>query len=90
MNNAVHWATGLAWGMTHGALAGSVNCPRALYGLATGAVAWAGSYAMLAPAGLYQPIWKYPSSVLANDLGAHLVFGLGTGAAFQALTRTRI
>ena len=88
MNNAVHWATGVAWGLAHGALIGSVSSPRARYGLATGTLAWTGSYALLAPAGLYQPIWKYPAAVLAKDLSAHLVFGLGTGAAFRALSRS--
>ena len=89
MNNAVHWATGVAWGVTHGVPAGSASSSRARYGLATGVVAWAASYAMLAPAGLYQPIWKYPVSVLANDLSGHLVFGLGAGVAFKVLDRRR-
>ena len=88
MNNAVHWATGIAWGVNHGVLAGSARRPKARYGLATGALAWAASYAMLAPAGLYEPIWKYPVSVLANDLKAHLVFGAVTGTVFRALSRS--
>ena len=88
MNNAVHWGTGIAWGVVHGVLAGSAGNPKARYGLATGALAWAGSYAMLAPAGLYEPIWKYPVSVLANDLRAHLVFGAVTGTVFRALSRS--
>ena len=89
MNNAVHWSTGLGWGLAHGILAGSAARPRASYGLVTGTAAWAASYAALAPTGLYQPMWKYPRSVLANDLSAHLVFGFATGAVFRALTRTR-
>jgi hypothetical protein len=85
MNNVVHWATGVLWGATHGALAGSARKPRAGYGLATGTLAWLASYALLAPAKLYNPIWEYPGSVLAKDLSAHLAYGLGTGAAFQIL-----
>jgi hypothetical protein len=42
---------------------------------------------MLAPAKLYKPIWEYPRSVLWKDLSAHLAYGLGTGAAFRALSR---
>ncbi len=40
---------------------------------------------MLAPAGVYKPLWEYPRGVLWKDLSAHLVFGLGMGAAFRAL-----
>jgi hypothetical protein len=86
MNNLVHWATGLAWGTVHGVLAGSARRPRAAYGLATGALAWGTSYATLAPAKIYKPIWQYPAAVLWSDLSAHLVFGLGLGAAFRLLS----
>jgi hypothetical protein len=85
MNNVVHWATGLAWGTVHGVLAGSTRRPRAAYGLATGALAWGASYATLTPAKVYKPIWQYPAAVLWKDLSAHLVFGLGVGAAFRLL-----
>jgi hypothetical protein len=87
MNNAVHWATGAFWGTAHGVVAASMgNRPRASLGLGTGVVAWSSSYATLAPAKLYKPIWEYPPSVLWKDLSAHLIFGLGTGAAFRALS----
>jgi hypothetical protein len=85
MNNAVHWATGALWGAVHGLAAGSGGGLRPGRGAATGATAWASSYAMLAPAGLYKPPWQYPRSVLWKDLSAHLVYGLSTGAAFAAL-----
>jgi hypothetical protein len=85
MNNTVHWATGLLWGTAHGVLAGSTTRRRISVGLATGATAWAASYAMLAPAKLYKPMWEYPPDVLWKDLSAHLIYGLGTGAAFRAL-----
>jgi hypothetical protein len=86
MNNTVHWATGLLWGTAHGVLAGSTAKRRISVGLATGAAAWAASYAMLAPAKLYKPMWEYPPGLLWKDLSAHLIYGLGTGAAFRALT----
>jgi hypothetical protein len=86
MNNAVHWFTGAQWGAIHGIATASVGAPRACYGLATGVTAWAASYAMLAPAKVYNPPWEYPAPVLWKDLSAHLVFGLGVGAAFRALT----
>jgi hypothetical protein len=86
MNNMVHWATGLLWGTAHGVLAGSTAKRRVSTGVATGMAAWAASYAMLAPAKLYKPMWEYPAGVLWKDLSAHLIYGLGTGAAFRALT----
>jgi hypothetical protein len=47
--------------------------------------AWLASYALLAPAGLYEPIWKYRPEVLAKDASAHLVYGLATAGAFRVL-----
>jgi hypothetical protein len=85
MNNAMHLLTGVAWGTVHGIAAASIGRPRTLHGLATGATAWAASYATLAPAGVYKPMWEYAPAVLWTDLSAHLVFGLGTGLAFSAL-----
>lgn len=41
----------------------------------SGATAWAASYAMLTPAGIYKPISEYPPAVLWQDFSAHLVFG---------------
>jgi hypothetical protein len=89
MNNAVHWATDIGWGTLHALVAASRRSgkePRARYGLATGASAWAASYATLAPAKLYKPMWEHPPSVLGKDLSAHLVYGHATGAAFRLLT----
>ncbi|MGB6424710.1 MAG: hypothetical protein WBF18_05475 [Solirubrobacterales bacterium] len=37
---------------------------------------------------LYKPIWEYPPSVLGKDLSAHLVYGLGVGAASSVLARS--
>lgn len=85
-NNAMHWTIGIAWGAFHGLLVGSTKERRVRYGLGTGAIAWATSYATLAPAKLYQPMWKYPPSVLGKDLSAHLVYGLGTATAFRLLS----
>lgn len=89
MNNAVHALTGVAWGTMHGIVVASMARPRTLNRLATGATAWAASYATLAPAGLYKPMRDYSPKVLWKDLSAHLVFGLGTGGAFRALTAGR-
>ena len=58
-----------------------------LYGLPFGAAVWAAGYVVLPAAGLYEPIWKYDRVTLAKDLSAHLVYGLATAAALQALSR---
>jgi hypothetical protein len=87
MNNAVHLLTGVGWGATHGIALTSLGALPLGAGLLTGATAWGASYAMLAPAGLYKPMWEYAPRVLWKDLSAHLAFGLGTGLAFRALKR---
>ena len=86
MNNFMHWATGVAWGAMHGILVGSTSENRVSYGLATGTGAWVASYAVLASARLYKPMWEYSATTLAKDLSAHLVFGLATAATFRALS----
>ncbi len=88
MTNLVHWATGAGWGAAHGIVHGSTGVPKALGGLLTGAIAWATSYATLAPAGIYKPIWEYDAVTLWKDLSAHLVFGLTTGVVFRLLAKS--
>lgn len=87
--DVVHWLTGVGWGAAHGVAAGSFRAPVPVLGPLTGAVAWATAYAVLAPAGLYKPMWEYPPRTLWKDLSAHLVFGTVTGVVFQALARRR-
>ncbi len=89
MNNAMHVVTGTQWGVVHGLLAGTSGHSGPLSGVRTGMVAWLSSYALLTPAGLYEPIWDYPPPVLAKDAGAHLVYGLTTAAAFRLLGARR-
>jgi len=89
MNNAVHIATAVQWGLMHGILAGSSGRSGPASGVRTGMTAWLSSYALLAPAGLYEPIWTYPLPALAKDASAHLVFGLGVATTFKALGGAR-
>ena len=51
------------------------------------AAVWASSYVILPAAKLYDPIWKYDRKTLANDLRAHLVYGLNTATALQMPSR---
>jgi hypothetical protein len=85
VNNATHWGYGLAAGGPYGVLVESVRSPKVRYGIPFGASVWAAGYAVLPRLGVYRPIWEYDLETLGNDLGAHLVFGISTAAAFRML-----
>lgn len=86
VNNVTHWAYGLLGSVQYAVVAGSLKAPRIRYGVPFGASVWAAGYAVLPAAKLYKPIWEYDRATLAKDLGSHLVYGLGTAAAFELLT----
>jgi len=87
VNNVTHWAYGTLAGAQFGIVAGSLKRPKLRYGLLFGATVWATGYVVLPAAKLYQPIWKYDAKTLAKDLSAHLVYGLTTASAFEALSQ---
>jgi hypothetical protein len=87
ISTAAHWGYGSAWGALYGILAGSLRRPHALYGAPFGAAVWATDYIVLPEGGLYKPIWEYDAKTLAWDLGGHLAYGAGTGAAFWLLAK---
>jgi hypothetical protein len=87
VNNLTHWAFGIANGAPYGLVAGSLPTALVRYGLPFGAAVWSSGYVVLPAAGLYEPIWKYDVKTLANDLSAHLVFGLTTAAVFRISTK---
>jgi hypothetical protein len=87
VNNITHWGYGIMGGASYGIVAGSLARPRVVYGIPFGATVWASSYVILPLAHLYEPIWKYDLETLANDLSAHLVYGLTTALAFDLLSR---
>jgi hypothetical protein len=87
LNNVTHWGFGLANGAAYGLFAGS-RPPRVWYGLPFGAAVWAAGYAVLPQLGVYRQIWDYDLETLEKDLGAHLVFGTATAAAFSILAPT--
>ena len=88
LNNVMHWGLGLAAGAAYGLVLGSRRQPKLWYGLPFGAAVWANGYVVLPQLGVYQPIWKYDLETLGKDLGAHLVFGTATAAAFRLLAHT--
>jgi len=87
VNNVMHWGYGILNGAQYGIVAGSLPQPRVRYGLPFGATVWGGDYVILPAAKLYEPIWKYDRATLANDLSAHLVYGLATATAMRVLSR---
>jgi hypothetical protein len=89
VNNVTHWAYGMAGGAQFGIVARSLKAPRIRYGLPFGAGVWAAGYVVLPLMKLYQPIWEYDRKTLADDLSAHLVYGLGTATAMRLLSRRR-
>jgi hypothetical protein len=82
VNNVMHWAYGILNGAQYGIVAESLPTAR----LPFGATVWAGDYVILPAAKLYKPIWAYDAKTLANDLSAHLVYGLATAAALSVLS----
>jgi hypothetical protein len=89
VNNVTHWAYGLFWGIQYGVVVGSLPRRRIGYGLPFGASVWSGDYVILPAAKLYKPIWEYDRKTLANDLSAHLVYGLTTATVFRLLVGRR-
>ena len=87
VNNLTHWAFGILNGAQYGIVAGSLKRPKIRHGLLFGATVWASGYVVLPAAKLYKPIWEYDAKTLAKDLSAHLVYGLATATAVQALSR---
>ena len=87
VNNVMHWGYGMLNGTQYGVVARSLRVPPIRYGLPFGATVFSGDYVVLSALKLYEPIWKYDRKTLADDLSAHLVYGLGTAAALQVLSR---
>jgi hypothetical protein len=88
-NNITHWGYGILNGAPYGLVVGSLRRSRVWFGLPFGAGVWGSGYVVLPAAGLYRPIWEYDRRTLANDLSAHLVYGLATAAAFRMLSPRR-
>jgi hypothetical protein len=87
VNNLTHWGYGKLGGLQYGIVAGSLKSPQIIYGIPFGATVWLSGYVVLPLAHLYKPIWEYDPKTLAQDLSAHLVYGLTTAAAFDVFAR---
>jgi len=85
VNNVMHWAYGMANGAQYAVVSGRKGGPALRDGLAFGATVWGAGYVILPALKLYEPIWRYDAKTLANDLSAHLVYGLTTAGSMRAL-----
>ncbi|MDQ3874861.1 MAG: hypothetical protein M3322_04820 [Actinomycetota bacterium] len=89
LTNVTHWAYGTGLGVMYALVQRKLPFRRnpLLGGPVYGTGAWALSYAMLVPMGLYEPPWHYSAKTIAKDLSYHLVFGTGCAAGYRLLTR---
>jgi hypothetical protein len=87
IGSLMHWAYGLFWGAQYGLVAGSLGATRIVpSGIACGTIVWTGDYVVLPLMQIYKPIWRYDVRTLADDLSAHLVYGMATAGAFRLLS----
>ena len=89
VNDVVHWATGVGWGVASGALVATSPVPALPAGVVGGVAAVTVAYGGLGAVGIYDPVWEYDAATLWQDVSAHLVFGATTGIALWALRRVR-
>ena len=87
LQNTVHWATGVGWGIPLALLAPQGKRFAWICGVAIGLIAWISSYVVLPFAKIYEPIWDYDAKTLADDLGAHLVYGMTIGTVLAVVTK---
>ena len=87
VNDVMHWSYGLGWAVGYAAVASwlpALPAPRS--GIAFGALVWASDYVVLPLAKVYKPIWEYDARTLADDLSAHLLYGVATATTFRLLS----
>lgn len=88
VTNAMHWATGVQWGVAYGLVLPLVRRAGPLPGgVGLAAVAFSASYVVLPLLGVYRPIWEYDREVLGQDATAHLVYGITGATVTSALAR---
>ena len=88
LGKAVHWGYGLAMGALFGLLERRLPDHDLSTGLGYGAALWLLGDELAVPMlGLAKGPTAHPPRVHAQALGAHLVYGLATGAALGALER---
>jgi len=87
LNNVMHWGYGTSWGAVYGLVQGTVAGSAFKHGALFGAGVWSASLVQLPAMKLAPPVWEYPPTELALEVGYHVVYGLGAAAAYTALDR---
>jgi hypothetical protein len=87
VQNTVHWATGVGWGIPLALLLPQRKPAAWICGVSIGPIAWVSSYVFLPFAKVYKPIWDYDAKTLAKDFSAHLVYGLTIGTFLAVVAR---
>ena len=89
VTNAVHWATGVQWGVVCGLALPLVRRVGPLpAGVGLAATAFGAAYVILPLIGVYKPIWEYDRTTILQDATAHLVYGI-TGATVTSAVAGR-
>jgi hypothetical protein len=84
----VHMGYSALWGALFGVVQDRMRPPSALHGLLLGGLVYAAnfpSFGLLPKLGVLPPPSQQPLSEAAVPAGAHVVYGLATAAAFEAL-----
>lgn len=85
LTNATHWAYGTGWGVLYGLAESRAMLPLPQAGPGFGLAVWAASLVHMPLLGLAPPVWKYPPSAFPPDIGFHLVYGIATAVAYEAI-----
>ncbi|MGA3217041.1 MAG: hypothetical protein ABSD97_15285 [Acidimicrobiales bacterium] len=87
LQNTVHWATGVGWSLPLALVVPQGKRFAWRCGVAIGPIAWITSYVVLPFAKIYKPIWDYDAKTLADDLTAHLVYGMTIGTVLAVAAK---
>ena len=88
LSELVHWSFGIQMGALYGAIRGPADIPDIAGGLGFGAGVWLLASELAVPLLGFAPgPTKFPLAHHANELGAHIVYGITTAATTQALQR---
>lgn len=86
LNTAMHVLYGTSWGLPFGLAFGRGGPAGPAKGAIFGLNVWLASLVELPALGVAPPPWEQSPGALAQDLGFHLVYGLATAAAHEALS----
>jgi len=85
-STAVHWGYGTGWGAVRGLIELAEPSPPVAVATHFAAV-WGSSLVMLPALDVAPPPWEQPPSGLATDAFHHIVYAVGTSAAYALIDR---